>query len=87
MINKAVLKSGELKAIFKNETSMIVCLCAAASEQDIRRHIADGARTVDEVASRCRAGASCGACRGYIAEMIEAEAGEKRRALPVLAPA
>ena len=41
---------------------MIVCMCHPASDRDIDAIIDDGARTVEEIGQRCRAGTGCGAC-------------------------
>lgn len=51
---------------------MIVCLCYPASDREIEAHIADGARTVEELGRRCGAGTGCGACVGDLRERLEA---------------
>lgn len=50
---------------------MIVCLCRAVSDTEVGHAIAEGARSVREIARRCRAGTGCGTCVPMIAEMIE----------------
>jgi bacterioferritin-associated ferredoxin len=62
---------------------MIVCLCRAVSDTQIKRVIAEGADTVREVARRCGAGTGCGACVPMVADMIddaEARCGDCPRA-------
>lgn len=50
---------------------MIVCLCKAASDSDIREAIEDGAQSVDGVGTRCGAGTGCGSCRRVIHRLLE----------------
>lgn len=50
---------------------MIICSCAGLSDAVVRRVIAEGARTVEEVRDRCGAGRSCGVCRGAIDVLIK----------------
>ena len=49
---------------------MIVCICEAVSENEVRSVIALGARDVQSVGDRCRAGTCCKMCRPDIREMI-----------------
>jgi bacterioferritin-associated ferredoxin len=49
---------------------MFVCVCRAVPDTAIRRVIRDGATTVEEVAARCGAGTSCGACRSVVLRML-----------------
>lgn len=53
---------------------MLVCHCFAVHDRAVSRAASEGARTVDEVAARCGAGARCGGCRPLVAELL-AEAG------------
>jgi bacterioferritin-associated ferredoxin len=41
---------------------MFVCSCRAVSDRTVAAVIASGARTVEEIARRCGAGAQCGGC-------------------------
>ncbi len=50
---------------------MIVCLCRAVSDAKLKEVIAEGASTVREVAMRCGAGTSCGACVPMVKDMID----------------
>jgi bacterioferritin-associated ferredoxin len=50
---------------------MIVCLCVGASEHDIRRAVAAGARTPEAIGAACGAGTDCGACTLALAELAE----------------
>jgi bacterioferritin-associated ferredoxin len=52
---------------------MIVCLCKGVSCGAIRKAIAEGARTVEEVGLSCGAGTDCGGCRGTVADIVEEE--------------
>lgn len=65
---------------------MIVCLCFGQRESDIHREIASGARSVDEVGERCRAGTGCGTCRATIGDMIDAHDPPGCASCPMLAP-
>ena len=50
---------------------MIVCVCAGASDRDVRGAVAEGAATLAELADSCRAGQDCGDCHGVLLEMLE----------------
>jgi bacterioferritin-associated ferredoxin len=50
---------------------MYVCLCRAVTDHRIREAIDSGASTTEEVTQACGAGGDCGACAGYIEELIE----------------
>jgi len=52
---------------------MFVCVCNAVTEKEVRAAIAGGARTRDDVTSRCGAGGDCGSCHHMIEQMIEEE--------------
>lgn len=52
---------------------MIVCLCKGVSCSAIRRAIADGASSVEEVGMACGAGTDCGGCQGAIEDILEEE--------------
>jgi bacterioferritin-associated ferredoxin len=62
---------------------MFVCICRAVTEDSVREAIRDGASSVSEVESACRAGGDCGACRGTIENILD-EHGCTRRSLPVV---
>jgi bacterioferritin-associated ferredoxin len=49
---------------------VIICLCEALSDRDIRQVIDKGHRTVRGVAEACGAGASCGSCTCDIRRMV-----------------
>jgi bacterioferritin-associated ferredoxin len=44
---------------------VIVCLCLGVSEPDVRRIVAAGARTPEEI------GAACGACTLALTELVQ----------------
>ena len=50
---------------------MIVCVCAGASERDIRGAVVGGATTLADLGESCRAGQHCGECHGMLLEMLE----------------
>jgi len=50
---------------------VILCLCHAVSDAEIRDVITDGASTVDAVGRACGAGTDCGSCRDEIADLID----------------
>lgn len=66
---------------------MVVCLCKGVSCSVVRRAIADGATTVEDVGRACGAGTDCGGCEGMIEDLLE-EAGPSvapcGRRLPVV---
>lgn len=41
---------------------MYVCNCFAITEDQVREHAEDGARTPRQIASACKAGTDCGSC-------------------------
>jgi bacterioferritin-associated ferredoxin len=48
-----------------------ICHCKAVTDSKIRSAIDEGARTIDEVGSRCRAGTGCGGCWPALFALIE----------------
>lgn len=51
---------------------MVICHCKAVSDRTVGAAIAGGARSVDDVSARCRAGGGCGGCHRAIQALIEA---------------
>ena len=49
---------------------MIVCFCRGLSESDLRRVVATGAWTVEDVSAVCGAGTDCGACREVVEDVV-----------------
>ncbi|HEX7166932.1 MAG TPA: (2Fe-2S)-binding protein [Acidimicrobiales bacterium] len=49
---------------------MYACLCEGVSERKVRAAIARGARTIDDLAEECGAGARCGGCWPMLDELI-----------------
>lgn len=49
---------------------MIVCLCRAVTDRDVRAARARGADTVETVASLTGAGTGCGCCRDVVAKIL-----------------
>ena len=52
---------------------MWVCLCKAVTDQQIRTAVRNGARSLPEIALRCRAGAGCGGCEDEVARILDDE--------------
>ena len=48
----------------------LVCHCFVKYERDVNAAIEAGAETISEVAELCGAGADCGGCAPYIAELL-----------------
>jgi bacterioferritin-associated ferredoxin len=75
-----------LKATFNIKRAMYVCLCTGVTDQEIRKTVAEGAASVEEVAYCTGAGTRCGTCISAIAAIVhEGEAPCRRSSLPVLA--
>jgi bacterioferritin-associated ferredoxin len=58
---------------------MIVCLCRGLSERDLRRLVAEGLESTEEISGSCGAGADCGACLSMIDRLVEDVRGRARR--------
>jgi bacterioferritin-associated ferredoxin len=57
-----------------------VCHCKAVTDQAIDEAITSGARSVDDLAVRCRAGSGCGGCHSTLQALIDSIAVELRLA-------
>lgn len=53
---------------------MYVCLCHAVTERDIRAALAEGVRTLEELAALTGCGTGCGCCRELARSLIGEEA-------------
>lgn len=51
---------------------MIVCICRAVSDRQIRSVVSDGARTVGQVRAELGCGGDCGKCAPQVRDMIVA---------------
>ena len=49
---------------------MFACICAAATESEVRDCVHHGARSVDEIGDACGAGAGCGSCRDRLGVLL-----------------
>ena len=74
---------------------MIVCLCKGVSCSTVRRAIACGAETLDEVGRACGAGTVCGSCHSEVQHLLRdardardarAEQSDERVFLPLFSP-
>lgn len=67
---------------------MIVCLCKGVSCGTLRRAIADGAQSLEEIGRACGAGTDCGGCQNTIEDILDEELGAgaaaASRRLPVI---
>ena len=50
---------------------MLICLCKAVSDREVRGAIARGARSVRSVCQRTGAGTSCGSCKIDLHTMLK----------------
>jgi bacterioferritin-associated ferredoxin len=50
---------------------MVVCLCRGLSEHDLRRLVAAGLRSTEEISETCGAGGDCGACLSSIDRLVD----------------
>jgi len=52
---------------------MVLCICQAVTDREVDAAIHAGARSLDEVAAHCGAGADCGCCREAIEEKLASD--------------
>lgn len=60
----------------------LVCLCNGVSERKVRRAIAHGASSIEEIGRHCRAGTTCHGCHDTLQDLLEEHHAEQ----PVVAP-
>ena len=53
---------------------MFACICAAATESEVRSCVHSGARSVDEIGDVCGAGTGCGSCRERLGVLLATSA-------------
>ena len=58
---------------------MYVCICEAVSSVTVRQVIADGARTVRQVAEACGASPDCGRCTTHVRALLDERHGPRPR--------
>ena len=58
---------------------MYSCICRAVSSTTVREVIAEGARTVRQVADACGAGTDCGRCAAHVRALLEEQHGPRLR--------
>lgn len=63
----------------RDGAAMYICICRAVSSATVRAVIADGARTVRQVADACGAGTDCGRCAVHVRALLEEHHGPRRR--------
>ncbi len=61
---------------------MIVCLCEAVSERQVREVIGSGCQSVKEVGRACGAGTSCGVCCSMVRDLIAEQRGRSSQRKP-----
>lgn len=54
---------------------MIVCVCQAVSDGEVKATIRHGASSLAEVTAACGAGGDCGSCCDMICTMLQQERG------------
>ena len=52
---------------------MYVCHCLGVSDRDVKAAVAGGARSLEELEAACGAGAECGGCHPFLAELLGSE--------------
>lgn len=66
---------------------MYVCVCQAVSDQDIRRAIAQGASSFDELQARTGCTTCCGCCEQEARALLETQLESERHAAELPAAA
>jgi bacterioferritin-associated ferredoxin len=56
---------------------MFVCLCNGVTSQTVGEAVANGARTTNDVAQACGAGADCGRCRRTVQAILRSSSGNR----------
>jgi bacterioferritin-associated ferredoxin len=69
------------------DPALFVCVCLAVSDQDIRRAVARGARTFEDVQASTHCTTCCGCCETEARELVAAaiESDQRAAALPAAA--
>ncbi|MCZ2098309.1 MAG: (2Fe-2S)-binding protein [Anaerolineae bacterium] len=57
---------------------MIVCICRAVSDRQIRAVVSQGARSISEVRAELGTGECCGKCSRQVRELIDQHASANR---------
>jgi bacterioferritin-associated ferredoxin len=50
---------------------MYVCHCEAVSDRTVNAAISSGARCIEDVTERCRAGGGCGSCHDVLQALLD----------------
>jgi len=50
---------------------MYVCHCEAVSDRAVNAAISSGARCIEDVTERCRAGGGCGSCHDILQQLLD----------------
>lgn len=61
---------------------MYACICAAATETQVRASILAGASTVEDIGEHCGAGTGCGSCVDKLARMVSDSSWREETASP-----
>jgi bacterioferritin-associated ferredoxin len=64
---------------------MIVCVCNAITEDELKELARKGARTPEEAYAELGCEPQCGSCLCYAQELMDEERGQKRRHLRIVA--
>ncbi|MDN5917443.1 MAG: (2Fe-2S)-binding protein [Pseudonocardia sp.] len=57
-------------AYTKGGDTLFACICAAATESEVRHCVRSGARSVEEIGDACGAGTGCGSCLNKLDGML-----------------
>lgn len=49
---------------------MLVCICKAVSDRQIREEVRRGARSLQQIRAACAAGTDCGSCTRQIRQIL-----------------
>lgn len=58
---------------------MFVCSCRAVTDRTVKEAIADGARTIEQIALKCGAGSLCQGCWPTLSELLSEHLDEQPR--------
>ena len=56
---------------------ILVCFCHGVTEAEIRKAIAEGARTIADIQAKTLASTGCGGCGGEVERILEEMLGSK----------
>ena len=63
---------------------MYICLCHSVTDSDIRKAVADGVRSIEQLAFVTGCTSGCGCCREMAGEVLQESMRQQRRFLSVV---